>query len=321
MNKKGLILFLLVVVCAIGVNAQSHKGLRINEVMVQNDINLLDEYGNRSAWIELFNSTRRTMNVSSVYITTQRVAEGEIPNRDDMYLIPRGDKKTSIAHLQSVVLFADGMPESGTLHASIRLIPGTENYIAIYDSDGITKLDEVIVPADLPAGCSYARTATLAEISLLKGNTYVADQWTVKTGMPGYEITPGENNYVIGANDKIEKFIKNDSHGFILTIMAMAIVFSALILLSICFFICGTVNKRINDREKAEKAAKRGKPMPKPEQEAEANADDEVVAAIAMALYQHLNAHDEESNVLTFKRRHSDWNSKIAMLSDRSSLR
>ena len=42
MNKKGLILFLLVVVCAIGVNAQSHKGLRINEVMVQNDVNLVD---------------------------------------------------------------------------------------------------------------------------------------------------------------------------------------------------------------------------------------------------------------------------------------
>ena len=53
MNKKGIILFLLAVVCSIGVNAQSHKGLRINEVMVQNDDNLVDEYGNRSAWIEL----------------------------------------------------------------------------------------------------------------------------------------------------------------------------------------------------------------------------------------------------------------------------
>lgn len=318
MNKKGLILFLLVVVCSIGVNAQSHKGLRINEVMVQNDANIVDEYGNRSAWIELYNSTRRTMNVSSVYLTTQRVAEGEIPNRDLMYLIPRGDKKTSIAHLQPVVLFADGMPSLGTLHASITLTPGAENYIAIYDSDGITKLDEVIVPADLPAGCTYARTATTAEISLLKGNTFSADDWTIKNGTKGSETTPGENNYVIGANDKIEKFIKNDSHGFILTIMAMAIVFSALILLSICFFIFGNINKRINEREKAEKAAKRGKPVV---QEQEVNADDEIVAAIAMALYQHLNAHDEESNVLTFKTRHSDWNSKIAILSDRSSLR
>ena len=34
--------------------AQGRRGLRINEVMVQNDSNYVDDYGLHHAWIELF---------------------------------------------------------------------------------------------------------------------------------------------------------------------------------------------------------------------------------------------------------------------------
>ena len=318
MNKKGIILFLLAVVCSIGVNAQSHKGLRINEVMVQNDDNLVDEYGNRSAWIELYNSTRRTMNISSIYLTTQKVEDGELPDRNQMYLVPRGDERTKVKHLQAIVFFADEQPQKGTFHTSIKLIPGQENYIAVYDADCITKLDEVIVPADLPAGYSFARNTKVEDFCKLNGNSFIAGDWSVRNGESGSEITPGENNYVIGKNDKIEQFEKNDSHGFILTIMAMAIVFSALIVLSICFFIFGTISKRMSDKKKKSKKQHQQEEV---QPEVAGDAEGEVVAAIAMALYEHLNAHDEESNVLTFKRRHSDWNSKIATLSELSARR
>ena len=250
MNKKGIILFLLAVVCSISVNAQSHKGLRINEVMVQNDSNLVDEYGNRTAWIELYNSTRRTMNISSIYLTTQKVEDGELPDRNQMYLVPRGDERTKVKHLQAIVFYADGQPQKGTFHACITLTPGKENYIAVYDADCITKLDEVIVPADLPAGYSFARNTKVEDFCKLNGNSFIAGDWSVRNGESGSEITPGENNYVIGKNDKIEQFEKNDSHGVILTIMAMAIVFSALIVLSTCFFIFGTISKRMSDKKK-----------------------------------------------------------------------
>ena len=319
MNKKGIILFLLAVVCSISVNAQSHKGLRINEVMVQNDSNLVDEYGNRSAWIELYNSTRRTMNISSIYITTQKVEDGELPDRNQMYLVPRGDERTKVKHLQAIVFYADGQPQKGTFHACITLTPGKENYIAVYDADCITKLDEVIVPADLPAGYSFARNTKVEDFCKLNGNSFIAGDWSVRNGESGSEITPGENNYVIGKNDKIEQFEKNDSHGVILTIMAMAIVFSALIVLSTCFFIFGTISKRMSDKKK--KSKNRQQEQEQAPAEIDGDAEGEVVAAIAMALYEHLNAHDEESNVLTFKRRHSDWNSKIATLSELSARR
>lgn len=319
MNKKGILLFLLAVVCSISANAQSHKGLRISEVMVQNDSNYVDEYGKCSAWIELYNTTRRAMNISSIYITTERVAEGQLPDRSKMYLVPRGDHRTKIEHLQPAVFFADGKPELGTFHTGVTFTPGTENYIAVYDADCITKLDEVIIPANLPANQSFARDTKIEDFNKIEGNTFNAAEWSIHTGKSGSEITPGENNYVIGANHKIEQFEKQDSNGIILTVMAMAIVFSALILLSICFFIFGTINKRIADKKKAAKAAPAEQESYADSTSAEAN--DEVIAAIAMALYEHLNAHDEESNVLTFKRHHSDWNSRIATLTEAANRR
>lgn len=59
MKNRLLILLVAIVGCASLVSAQGRRGLRINEVMVKNDSSMVDEYGNRSAWIELFNSTLR----------------------------------------------------------------------------------------------------------------------------------------------------------------------------------------------------------------------------------------------------------------------
>jgi len=284
--------------------------------MVQNDSNYVDEYGNRSAWIELYNTTRRAMNFSSIYITTQRVEKGQVPDRSKMYLVPRGDARTKISHLQPAVFFADGKPEKGVFHTSVMLTPGKENYIAVYDADGISKLDEVVVPANLKAGQSFARDTKIEKLNEIEGNEFNAADWSIRTGKSGSEITPGENNYVIGANNKIEQFEKNDANGVILTIMAMAIVFSALILLSICFFIFGSINKRISE--------KKNQPKEEPIKETPAvsgDANDEVIAAISIALYEHFNAHDEESNVLTFKEYDSNWGSPIATLPEFSNLR
>ena len=42
---------LLALVATVAVNAQSRSALRINEVMVANDSSIVDEYGNRGAWV------------------------------------------------------------------------------------------------------------------------------------------------------------------------------------------------------------------------------------------------------------------------------
>ena len=58
MNKKFFALLLLCALCGASAFAQGRKGVRINEVMVQNDSSYVDDYGMHHAWIELFNSLK-----------------------------------------------------------------------------------------------------------------------------------------------------------------------------------------------------------------------------------------------------------------------
>lgn len=313
MNKKGLFLIFFVFALSLTGFAQ-HKGLRITEVMVENKTNITDEYGNRHAWIELYNTTRKTMQISTVFITNVRVPEGETPDKTKMYVIPLNDKNTKIEHLQQAVFFADGDPWKGTFHASFELKPGEENYIAIYDADGLTKLDEVVVPADLPADHSYARTIEIEDWHKIESNEFNPDEWKFRNGTEkDSAITPGVNNQVIELNDKVEKFQKFDSTGVMLTVIAMAIVFLALILLSICFYVFGKINAGIARKNKA---VSQGKTEDGDHSEIEEDSG-EVIAAISTALYQHLNAHDYEDTILTInkvKRAYSPWSSKIYSL-------
>ena len=314
MNKKGIVLLLFAFTLSFSAFAQ-HKGLRITEVLVENESNITDEYGNRSAWLELYNTTRKTMQISTVFITNERVAEGQTPDKSKMYVIPLNDKNTKIQPLQQAVFFADGDPWKGTFHVSFELKPGEENYIAIYDADGITKLDEVVVPANLPADNSYARTVEIAQWDKIESNNFDASQWEFRSGANKDDaITPGVNNQVIELNDKIEKFQKLDANGVMLTVMAMAIVFLALILLSICFYVFGKINANIARKNKAAAQAKNAEDIDHSNVE---NDSSEAIAAITMALYQHLNAHDYEDTVLTInkvKRAYSPWSSKIYTL-------
>ena len=67
---KKLSLALIAAIVAVGASAQGRKALRINEVMVENTGSVVDDYGNHSAWIELFNSNFAPLEISSVFLTT-----------------------------------------------------------------------------------------------------------------------------------------------------------------------------------------------------------------------------------------------------------
>lgn len=102
-----------------------------------------------------------------------------------------------------------------------------------------------------------------------------------------------------------------DGHGFGMAAMAMCIVFSALLLLCLAFLAISRIGAAVLRKNKAAAQS--------PEVTALNNGDvehdsGEEIAAICMALYQHLNAHDTESTVLTInkvKRAYSPWNSKM----------
>lgn len=279
--------------CAMASNAQGRKGLYINEVMVQNDSSsFIDDYGLYHAWIELFNSTHASMDISSVFLTDD-------PDSPKKYPVPLGDVKTDIPPRQHVIFWADGKPNKGTFHLSFTLEPGTDNWIGIYDADGITLIDSVTVPANLVANTTWARVSD-GEAG-----------WEVRDGSDAKYITPSSNNIIVDTNRKVDMFAEKDPNGIVLTIMAMAIVFSALLILCICFYIISKIGEKTSKLNKVKAQGIAPGELPKGKK---INDSGEEIAAIVMALHEHLDAHDQENTILTInkvKRAYSPWSSKI----------
>ncbi|KAA6338704.1 hypothetical protein EZS27_013313 [termite gut metagenome] len=298
MNKRriGIFIALAAVVC-LGVKAQSTSSLRINEVLVVNETNFQDDYGLQSAWIEIFNSSFATVDLKGCFLTNDR-------NNPMKYPIPKSDVLTKISSRQHALFWADGIPSKGTFHVNFTLDPDKENYIALYDSNGKTLIDEVVIPAGQIADHSYAR------------ENDGGPNWVVKGGSEDSYVTPSTNNKTDDRNKKIENFKKHDSVGVGMSIIAMSVVFIGLVLLYISFKIVGNTAVRLTKRnamkahgitDKAEAKERFGGAL-----------SGEEYAAIAMAIHEHTNdVHDIEDMILTIdkvKRTYSPWSSKIYTL-------
>ena len=298
MNKKriGIFITLVAVVC-LGLNAQRATSLKINEVLVTNEQNYQDDYGLHNAWIEIFNTSFASVNIEGCYLTNDK-------DNPTKYPIPKGDVLTLIKPRQHILFWADGMPNRGTFHVSFTLDPSKENYIALYDSNGKTLIDEITVPAGMLADQSYAREED--------GSA----NWVIKGGGEHSYVTPSTNNMTLDKNEKIENFKKHDADGFGMAIIAMSVVFIVLILLYVSFKIVGNIAVKLGKRN-AMKAIGITDKVEAKEKNLGSHSGEEA-AAIAMALHEFMNdAHDVEDMILTInkvKRTYSPWSSKIYTL-------
>lgn len=298
MNKKriGIFIALVAAVC-LGIKAQSATSLRINEVLVANDQNYQDDYGLHNAWIEIFNTSFASVNIEGCYLTNDK-------DNPTKYPIPKGDVQTLIKPRQHALFWADGMPRRGTFHVNFLLDPNKENYIALYDSNGKTLIDEVTIPAGIPVDQSYARKEDGSATWVIKGE-----------GDHSY-VTPSTNNMTLEKNEKIENFKKHDADGFGMAIIAMSVVFSGLLLLFISFKIVGNISIKLGERNAMKATGITDKAEAK-EKNLGSHSGEEA-AAIAMALHEYMNdAHDVEDMILTInkvKRTYSPWSSKIYTL-------
>lgn len=298
MNKKriGIFIALVAAVC-LGIKAQSATSLRINEVLVANDQNFQDDYGLHNAWIEIFNTSFASVNIEGCYLTNDK-------DNPTKYPIPKGDVQTLIKPRQHVLFWADGMPRRGTFHVNFLLDPNKENYIALYDSNGKTLIDEVTIPAGIPVDQSYARKEDGSATWVIKGE-----------GDHSY-VTPSTNNMTLEKNEKIENFKKHDADGFGMAIIAMSVVFCGLLLLFVSFKIVGNISIKLGERNAMKATGITDKAEAK-EKNLGSHTGEEA-AAIAMALHEYMNdAHDVEDMILTInkvKRTYSPWSSKIYTL-------
>lgn len=297
MNKiKQLLLLSVLILFAACTQTADTENPRwvINEVMVDNQTGFMDSYGQRNAWIEIFNNTYGTLDLGGRYLTND-------PNNPKKYPIPRGDVLTRIPPRQHALFWADGEPFNGTFHLNFKLDPTKENYIALYENDGKTLLDEIRIPAGIPADKTYGFPAD--------GIKY--DAAGTHLGAQLERITPSSNNAILEENPKVVSLQENDPVGITITITSMLVVFLGLLLLYLIFKVIGNSAKSLSHKRVASTktlSAVRG----------ESHLTGEVLAAISAAIHEiQQDAHDIESTILTIsevKRNYSPWSSKFYTL-------
>ena len=277
------IVVLLFVLSAHAVKAQNAGDLRFNEILVYNDSNYVDEYGQHSPWIEIFNSSYSKVNIAGCYLTDDL-------SNPRKYWIPTGDPATAMAPRGYLVFFADNHPTRGIFHLNFEL--DQAKVLALFDASGKVLVDKLEISGGQKPNISYARVSP------------DADNWEFKD-----KTTPGSDNDHSRKPSSGEQFVKMDPDGLGMTIIAMSVVFTALAILFLVYKAIG----RVFTRPKKEVSPVTHAPATQPSE-----ISGEINAAVAMALYLYqTETHDFENTVLTIKkvaRPYSPWSSKIYTL-------
>jgi hypothetical protein len=301
--------------------AQMDASIKLNEVMTHNESSLIDEYGVRNAWLEIANISHSTYNIRGMYITTDRSVldkKMSVPERvSRMSQIPNGDERTNLTGRQLIVLQLGSQPAQGSLHLSVKVDATKPTWIALYNGNATQLIDSITVPV-LGADQSFARIA----------NNGTAADWEVKSAD---RVTPGIQNQTVVSESKIEKFKREDPHGFGMALMAMGIVFFCLALLWITFTLFGMLMRHMDT---AKKVAHHQpiKPITKTVEKTmevghktgvllkeglnTKGIDKEVyMAVIGLALRQYEDdIHDVESGVITIKPKDTDWDDEYSQM-------
>ncbi len=331
--KKLTNIFLAIVVAlaALSVNGQSIIDLRLNEILIQNEDNLADEYGRHPAWFEVFNTAYNSVNIGGCYLTddTTGLAAAQSGDKDALnafrekcYQIPTGDPATLMNQRSCLVFYMDGMPTYGTFHVSFT--NENTNYVALLGSDGKTLIDIMNYPDELNYSNRSYGCVEDGVVANNRDNSVLAkkDNKDVRDYLEYF--TPGSNNKVLSGESKADKLIKNDPYGIMMALMSMAIVFTVLVVIFIVLKIFAYYStKGGKGKEEPKKAQATAAPATgKPSDEelaaialaldrAGIGANDEEIAAITMALYLYLDTqHDQESEVITFNTTDSHWGQK-----------
>ena len=117
---------------------------------------------------------------------------------------------------------------------------------------------------------------------------------------------------VLHSGERLESIKDNDKLGFGMTIIAIGVVFLGLIGLYLLFNVIGSIAISLSH-----KRAMKTYGMSKEAAKDIAKQSGDVYAAIALAIYEATEFHDDENTILTIKntvRNYSPWSSKIYTL-------
>lgn len=264
---------------------QNPNELRLNELLIINTEDFQDDFGVHSAWFEIFNTGYGTVDIGGCYLSND-------PGNLKKYTIPRGDVLTKIKPRQHILFWADNKPHRGSFHVNFTL---EESEVLILTSgDGTTIIDQVTLPKGLEPNQSYGRVVD-------GEGTYGAH-----ADNTGWEIlprtSPSTNNFSLDGKSRSEMMKETDPYGWIMSVLAMSVVFLALVLLTFVFK--GTGKIALNMTQKKADAYGKTKKV------SMAETSGEVFAAIAMALHMYAReneVHDLETTILTMEHIRRDY--------------
>ena len=308
MIRKTIILALAALASALMLRAQNVSDLIISEALAEPDsTGILDGYGRRGGWIELYNTSTGTVNYAGCFLTDDR-------NDLKKSIIPKSDNRTKLGPRQVVLFYASGNKADGTFYVDFTLKPGSSIYLV--SNDGHTIIDSLKVPETLPCGKSVMK---------------LADDLRQKHFMPvetPADPSPAILNGSQTGGSKAQRMAETDPHGFTLSIVSVSVVFSALAILWFLFwlFFERPAKRKAAPAKPKKSLSSRAKPRDlkkgqDPDEEVAAaiaaaldmeNSGDDY-AAIAAALHLHFSTsvHDIEPGIITIKRAGaSAWNNK-----------
>jgi len=301
--RKFLSAVLFFITCTLG--AQNVSDLIISEALSSPDsTGILDGYGRRGGWVELFNKSTGTVSYGGCFLTDDRTNLKKS-------LIPKSDQRTKLGPRQSVVFYCSGNGADGTFYAGFKLEPGKTVYLV--SNDGRTVIDSLAIPASLPAGRSIQKLAFDLRQQVFEPQADPA--------IPSPGILNGNQD----SSTKAQIMAENDPHGLTLTVVSVAVVFTAL---AILWFLFWLLFDRRAKKKMAGQAGHDGTPTrhSRPDRESpdgevaaaialaldmEASGDDYAAIAAAVHLYLTEAIHDVEPGIVTIRRTESSaWNNK-----------
>ena len=313
-HSRIFITSILLLLASVSLGAQNPADLLIGEVLVENTCGITDGFGQRNGWIELFNTSNGTVKFGGCYLSDDKANLKK-------YHIPTTDRSAQLGPRQSVIFYASGNGSQGTFYTNFTLENGKTVYLV--SNDGRTIIDQIEIPADLPADCSVVKVPTGVK----------AMDFDTRTSK---NPSPGSYNGDVDAKTKSEIMKETDPHGWVLTLIAVMVVFTALLILSFIFGWVGNLNKKpkketLRQAQGPDKVAQKpGKVARKPKKvkrkdrsvsgvEPQGPVTPEIAAAISMALSQEFGGevfaaialalhdylgggiHDAESFIITIK--------------------
>ncbi len=135
--------------------AEEISQLQISEVVSKNKTGLREENGKTVDWVEI-------RNTGAANISLDGVALGQEQFDDEAFRFPEG---MALEPGEYVIVFADGDPEDGPLHAPFRVSSAGDSLALVtQDENGVEELLDVVTVPPLEVDTSWARLGRTNEI-------------------------------------------------------------------------------------------------------------------------------------------------------------